>query len=824
MDTTNIKESNGFLKNPSLLIGIALAFLLPIFVIPMNTISFLVSKNIILFIGVFLLFLLWIIDRIKNKDFFVSKNLLVISAYLVPISYLLSALFSGSVVAGLMGYDFGVNTFAIIITLFMLMFFISKSFKTKKNILYVYAGLIFTAILMMIVHVLRLFIGPEFLSLGFLNFATANLIGNWNELGIFFGIIALISLIANEYLGKDKIVKIISLVLLVASLLFVWLINFTLVWVFLMIISFLLVIYNLFLNKNKEEVISYNKLYKKTSVYVFVIALLFVLLQGKIGGILPSFFDISNFEVRPTISSTLDIGKSTLSTNPILGAGPNNFVNQWVVYKPQGVNMTEFWNTDFVTGSSMLLSSLTTIGLLGFISWILFIVSIIYLGFKLLRTSRNNQLNHFTVLSLFSIVVYLILFLLFYIPGIVILGLTFLILGILFSLLKQERLVKIRRISLAYSKIKKGLLALIIILILCPYLFGSYLFSKKVIASVQFNEGLIAINIDQDFTSGYEHVVKATSSYPNDFYFRNLTDLNLMQMQNIFNQQDVAEEDLQKQFEAVFSASVGSAQRAIQLNMGNYLNWANLAKVYGSVVPLKIEGAYDSAFQAYVQANNLNPTNPLLILSLANLELANEDLEKAKEYIGMSIQMKNNYSDAYYLLAQLEFSEGNKETGFQVIETLASVTPNDPQVFLQLGTLNYEETDYEKALTFLERAVTLNPYYFEAKYLLGLTYNVMGETEKAIGQIQDLKILNPSDENIDVILENIKAGRDPFYGFQQQEQQQQQEQPAPSVIEPVEEIEEIEKEDEKGEIEEELTEENVETAKEELEIENIETE
>ena len=261
-----------------------------------------------------------------------------------------------------------------------------------------------------------------------------------------------------------------------------------------------------------------------------------------------------------------------------------------------------------------------------------------------------------------------------------------------------------------------------------------------------------------------------TCKYPVDLYFRSLTDLNLIQLRNVLNQKDVTDEVLREQFQEVFSASINSAQRAVQIAPKNYLNLLTLAKVYGSVVPLQIEGTYEKSLEIYLEAIKLNSTNPLLVLNLANLEIANGDLEKAKKYTEVAIQMKNNYSDAYYLLSQLKFNEGNTEEAVKVIESLSLVTPNDPEVFLQLGVFNYEKANYERAKSFLERAVVLSPYYSNAKYLLGLTYDFIGEKDKAVGQFNDLKILNPNNENVEIILKNIESGRNPFYGFEQPQQ------------------------------------------------------
>ncbi|MCK5285994.1 MAG: tetratricopeptide repeat protein [Candidatus Pacebacteria bacterium] len=760
---TNLNKLKSFLQGIPFVIGLILAVLLPIFIIPVETISFWASKNIILSLAVILLFIFWSFDRIKNRNFFLSKNILVILAVLVPVVYLLSALFSGSILFGLLGVAFEVSSFVTIATLFILMFLSAKAFQTEKQVLYLYTGLMISAVITIIFHSLRFILGPEFLSFNILNSSVSNLVGNWNELGIFFGLIVIINLIANEYLGKNKIIKISSIVLMVISLLFIWLVNFNLIWIFLGIISLFLIIYNLILSKfNLKE------LYKKPSIYVFLITLIFILFQGKIGGILPSLLNTSNLEVQPTIASTLDIAKPTLKENPILGAGPSKFVNQWVAYKPQGVNTSEFWNIDFNTGNSFIISSLVTVGLLGFVSWVLFIIVFMYLGFRLIMISRKDEINHFVALSLFLLSVYLILFLIFYIPGITILGLTFLILGVLLSFLNQNKLVKIIEVPVKSSKIKSAILIVTTIAILGASLFWGFLFTKRVIASTQFNRALVAINIEQDFGKAYQLIINAIITDSNDFYFRNLTDLNLVQLQNILNQEDIDDEVLREQFQTTFSSTLAAAEKAVYLDVDNYLNWVNLAKLYSAVIPLQLEGAYEKALETYIEAIKLNPTNPLLILDLANLEITHGDTEKAREYIGMAIQMKNNYSEAYYLLSQLEFAEGNTEVGTQVIEILASVTPNDSQVFLQLGILNYDKNDFEKAKASLERSVILSPYSIDAKYLLGLTYNAIGERDNAVAQFKDLEYLIPDNETIKIILANIEAGSSPFYGFEQE--------------------------------------------------------
>ncbi|MFH1402510.1 MAG: hypothetical protein ABIG87_02685 [Patescibacteria group bacterium] len=666
-----------------------------------------------------------------------------------------------------MGKGFETSALFVILSMFLLMFFTANAIQSKKKVLSFYFGLLFSFAVIALFHIGRLIFGPEFLSMGIFNSATANFIGSWSELGIFFGLTALLSLSASEFIGNNKVIKILNYIVLGIALFFVMLVNFSAVWVLLGILSVTLIVYNLYLHKVSGQIFG-KKNISIPAIIVCVLSLIFVIGKGPIGGFLPTHFNISNMEVRPTTGSTIDIAQATLAKDPILGVGPNKFVNQWVTQKPSEINNTQFWNIDFNTGSSLILTSLITVGFLGFLSWLLFLGTLIYLGIKLVKKSQNNKFNHYLALSSFFAVVYLWMFSIIYVPGIVILGLSFLFAGILLSFFYQDEIIKIKTISLAQNK--SALLVVTIAVIALLPLCGGYFNIKKATASIQSQKSLIAVNVEGDLGKAVELMTKASQTFKTDIYYRLLTEMNLVQLQFVLNQKDIPAETIQQQFQTVFGNTVANAQTAVNLGADDYQNWALLAKVYGAVVPLKIEGAYDNSSKAYIQAIQLNPKNPLLILSLANLEIANENIEKAKEYIVGAIQMKNNYSEAYYLMSQLESNAGNNEQAIKIIEALANVTPDDPQVFLQLGFMNYNKQDYKQAVVSLERSVGLNPYFADAKYLLGLTYDAIGEKEKAIGQFEDLKILIPNDTNISAILENIKNDRDPFYGLQQQTQ------------------------------------------------------
>jgi len=648
----------------------------------------------------------------------------------------LSALFSGSIKMTILGRGFEINSFSMMVTLFLLMFFVARLFQTKKKVIYFYTSLLFASIFMLFFHVLRLIFGPDFLSMGIFQTTTSNLVGTWNELGIFFGLIAVLSLLTIVFMKENKTIKIVSYITLVGSLLFVILVNFLSVWLVLCLLSLLLIIYNLLVNKTVGEKIN-KKGISRVSLAVFVISLIFIFAKGPVGGFLPSLFNISNFEVRPSMSSTVDVIQATLTESPLLGAGPNEFVKEWAVNKPLKVNNTQFWNIDFNSGASFILTTLVNVGLLGFFAWLLFFGTIIYSGLKLLKVSRQNQFSHYISLSVFLATIYLWIFSFIYVPGIVIISLSFLFSGILLSLFYQDKIVRVKTVSLSKDRGKSVALIAVGICVFMSSVFGGYLFVKKVNASIQAQKSLVALNLEGDIGKSVELMIKATQSFGSDLYYRLLSDINLFQLQAVLNQENVAEETIREQFQIVLGNAIANAEIAVGIDIENYQNWASLSKVYGSVVPLGIEGAYDRAVESYNNAINLNPYNPSLILGLANLEIANGDIEKAKEYIMASIQMKNNYSEAYYLLSQIELETGNKA----------------------------------EAIPLLEQVVNLNPNFLDAIYLLGLSYDGVGKRDEAINVFSYLSQVIPDDSNIITILENLNNGRDPLFGVGQQQQQ-----------------------------------------------------
>ncbi|MBU1557549.1 tetratricopeptide repeat protein [Patescibacteria group bacterium] len=686
----------------SFVILLGLVLLLPIFFVPFPSFSFLFSKGIFLSLSVIILALLWIVSRLKDGTFTSSREPLLIVGISIPFVYLLSSLFSGSVMTSLVGQGFEVGTFVSISLLFLLMFLTTSILKTKERVYYTFFLFFISFFIISALQLLRLFVGPEFMSFGVLNDLTSNFIGKWNELSIFYGLTALLSLVTIEFIDHSKLIKTLSFIILTLSLFFIALVNFTTVWVVIGIFAFILVSFIISSNKfsTKTPAGLKSKKFPTISLVVVFMTLLFIIGGNNIGGQLSNHFGISNTEVRPSVQGTWDVAQGTLKTKQaFLGAGPNKFVSQWLVYKPLGVNSTIFWNTDFNTGVSFLLTSLITVGLVGFLFWVIFLGILFYKGFRSLFAHTENRVDAYLLPLAYFATVYLWIFSIIYVPTNAIMALTFIFTGVLVSLMIQNGVVKTKRVSFKDNQRADFILVFVLIFLVLVSVVTAYGITQKFIASAYTQKGLLELNKEGAVLSETENnIIKAINLSGNDSYYRFLSEINLINLQGLLSKEDLSEEELRTQFQSLLEQAIQNARKATEVDKTNYQNWVSLGRVYETVILFGVEGAYNEAMDSYVKAVNLSPLNPLLMLNL--------------------------------------------------------------------GVLEYNNKNYESAMLVLERSVMMKPDYSDAKYYLGLTYYNLGRVTDAIPQFEDLVQLNPESKEVAAVLANLKGGKEPFAGFQ----------------------------------------------------------
>ena len=754
---------------------LALAFLLPVFFVPALSFPFQFSKALLLSILVLVIFSLWVVARLKDGEFVIPSSPLFISLGVIVGLFILSGLSSGSATLSLLGQGFEVGTALNLLIVSLLAFLIPIMFRTKEQIFGSYLAFLASFFLLALFHLFRLVFGPDFFSVGIFTETVSNTIGKWNDLGVFFGVSALLSLVTIEFLSLGRLFKILVYLSMLISLFFLAIVNFSTVWFVLGLFSLIFLVYLISFSptnalagttEGEADVSGAPRQLRRIpvpSLIMLLISVIFIMAGNTIGGEISSALKISQIEARPSWGATFNVARQTLIKDPLLGAGPNEFAGEWLKYKPDGINGTVFWNTDFSYGVGLIPTFLATTGILGVMAWIAFFLLFLYSGFKAILSTLSDKFSQYLITSSFLVSLFLWIFSVFYIPSITIFALTFLFTGLFIASLTAERMSPTKSISFVRDPRAGFISVLLLILLLIGSVTLGYTLVQKYVASVLFQKGVISFNTEGSLDKAEGLIVRAAKMSPMDIHFRFLTELTLMRMNTLLTDtKSTATDAVKTEFQNLLGIALGNARQAVALNPQSYENFLALGRVYEAVVPLNIDGAYESSKASYDQALSLNPKSPAILLTLARLEVAKGDMVKAKEQIALALQQKNNYTEAIFLLSQVQVEEGNIKAAISSVEAAATIAPDDSSIFFQLGLLRFNDKDYKGAAGALERAVALNAAYANAKYFLGLSYEKLGSKAEAIKQFTDLATTNPDNKEIALILSNLKAGRDPF--------------------------------------------------------------
>jgi len=723
------------LENALFWILAGLVLLLPLIFIPTVVTPLLSVKYGLLVIAVIAAVVVWILLRLKDGVCLLPINMLNLAGCLVLFVLFLSSLLSGSIWNSLLGQLPQTDTFFFYLYVFIIMFMAPSVFNSAKRILTLYKIFFIPLGLLMIFHVIRLLAGPSWLSFGYFPNISDNLVGKWNDLGIFFGLGVVLSLVSLELLTLSKRVKIFLYSALVILIGLLMIINFVSIWYVLGALALVFFVYSIVIarsgNTKKTTLVPLSI----TSFVIFLISIVFVVGGSTFGGIISNHFHISQVDVSPTWQTTAGIAKSVLSqgsiTRDVFGVGPNRFINEWLLFKPAGVNNSIFWNTDFNSGVGLIPSSLITTGILGLLVWLAFLGILVYMGFRSILSRISDPVQRYLITSSFLASLYLWLFCVIYTPSLVIIVLTFLFTGLFVSSLYGAGILK--AVHFEYFKNPKvGFVSvLILIIVLICGLGLVYTTATKFAAAAYYNQGIAQINNgNNNLDSGEQKIKIAISLDASDLYARSLTQIYLVRLSDFLSNSatSTASDTLKNQFSMISNTARSAATFAVSVDGTNYQNWLTMGDVWTALVPLKIDKAYDNASTSYEQALNYDPQNPYIYLEIAKLDSAQNNVPQAKDDLIKALNLKNDYTEAYF----------------------------------QLGVLLYDNKDYTNAIKALEPAVSLDSQNSYAKYFLGLSYYQAGRINDAVAQFSDLQKQNPNNQQLVNILNDIKNGKSLF--------------------------------------------------------------
>lgn len=731
------------------------------FFVPYVPVTLEASKGFLLSVGTTLSVFFWLISRLGEGKFSFPKDRLILVAGLIPLVFLISSFFSSSLYVSLFGSGFEIGTFGSMLVLYVMFFLSTMYFQSERRLWYFIGAIFLGALILSVFELFNLFIGAgRFFPGLFQGISSGNLIGSWNNFALFFGMIVLLSLLTLEFLKTRGFFLIIQYFLLITGLFFLTIINVPLAWFLVGFFSIVIFVYSVSMQHSGVRVVhggGDKKRFPFASLVVLLLSLTFIVIGSSLGNLVTKYINISNPEVRPTITTTAQIMWKSIKHNPLTGTGPNTFVIDWAQWQPKEVSQTIFWNTDFIEGFSTLSTFVVTTGILGFFAWVMFFIIFVIRGIQSLRIALKDPLSNYFILTTFLISLYTWIIFIVYTPNILMLMLAFVSSGVLLSILVYRQVVDVKHLSFLDDPRNSFFAILILMAFMLGTLSVTYLYVEKFTSVIYFSKGIKTNNTMESLSRSERMLVNAIALDKNDLYFRTLSQVYISEIGLIVQDKNISQDVLKNNLQQLINFAQNSASQAVNQNPKQYLNYVNLGNVYSSLIPLSVENSYESAMASYDKAIELNPHNPSIILAKAQIEVFKKNNDEARKLIQQALDLKLNYTDALFLLAQIESGEGNNAGAIKQVEKAATFNQNDPTIFFRLGLLRYNSGDYEGAVSAFEQAVVLNTNYLNARFFLGKSYQKANRTSDALIQFKILSKILPDNQDVKDAITSLTA-------------------------------------------------------------------
>ncbi len=737
---------------------IILAVLLPIWVLPYTIFPLEMNKAFLFYAITIIAALFSFIAVLQKASFKIPKSAALLAFAGVAAVWLASSLFSSNTMLSLVGFGHEVGTLFSFVLMGVAMLLVSILFQPEIKVLFFYFALFASSILVFIFQLFRAVFNVTLLPWDIFTSKIANTIGSWNEVGIFFGFIALISLVFLELFHFGKWLKFFLALTLVASLAAVALVNFTSAWIVLgiFLMVFLVYLYSAFLASSRSEGEPRRK-FIRFAIVVLLISLFFIMARNLVGDVVLSS-GISSVEVRPAWSATWQVIKSAFAENFLVGTGPNTFLYDWLKFKPSEINLTLFWAFPFQAGIGLLPSFLATSGILGGLFWALFFVILLYYGLKII-TYSENELTRGLLIASFLGALYLWTFAVIYPSGFTLISLAFLTTGVFIALLCSSGRIKMIEASFLHRPKIGFISSLVVIILMIASVASFYLLFQKYWAAYSFGQGILVFNSESNIDKAENLIGRAARFDQQDRYYRALSEIGLIRIQQLVNSTNLPQDEAILQFQNLLGSAINNAETATRLNSLDFLNWMSLGQVYESIIPFNISGSKEAAVNAYAKAAQQAPFDPRPLFNSGRAEAQAGDMKSAKTFLSAAVNIKGDFAPAVFLLAQIEAQQGNIKEAINRTFQAAQLAPNDVGVLFQLGLLYYQDKNFENSRLAFERAVSLNQNYSNARYFLGLIYDNADRKNDAIEQFKKIQELNPDNQEVERILANLTSGK-----------------------------------------------------------------
>ena len=746
------------------------------FIIPSSATSFVTTKVFVLAAGALVSLALYIFARLSRGNIVFPPMVLVGALWLPVVAYALSAAFSGvSFNNALWGSSFETDTLGFMLVATLLGTLTALTLRRSENyrsFLQVGAWVFGILVLLETLVVIVGQFSPATISPAF------SIVGSFTDLAFILGLGVIGTLITSRFVELSPRSSRRLLASSVVALAILAIANSSLVWTLVALVALGFFVEavmrrgsrgadadlddSAFIDEEMPLTADEGNHSLVLPLVVLVVSLFF-LIGGTLGGALANALHVDILNIRPALSSTLEVGQKTYAESPAFGSGPNTFGAQWLRHRDAALNSTMFWNVNFSSGIGFIPTSFVTTGLVGVLAWVAFLALFIVFGLRsLVRRAPQDVFIRYVAILSFVASLYLFAIAAFDLPNAVVLTLAFVFVGLFASTMRYEAGGKQWGIIFSRSPRLGFVIVFTLTLLLLAAVVAAYSLVGRYIATTDLSRAKAAY-VSGNLDAAEQSVQRSVSFAQSADAYQLEAGIALTRLGQIAASSTMSKTEAQQAYQTALSTGINAAITATNLDSTNVQNWLALGNLYAQAVPLNVSGAYDSAKTAYDKAKALDPTNPQILFILAQLDIAHKDTKAAEENLKAAIALKQDYTAAIFLLSQLEVQDGNVKEALASALAAAYFSPDNPNILFQVGILSAAQGDLATAEQALAAAIVVNPQFANARYFLSAVYAKQGNMKDALAQMQ--AIADMSADNAKAVasqLTALTAGNSPF--------------------------------------------------------------
>ncbi|MBV9349299.1 MAG: hypothetical protein JO026_00960, partial [Patescibacteria group bacterium] len=317
MEETESFRRNTFMTGRTLpLVLTIFAFLLPIFFVPNAAFPFELSKAYLALIAVALIFIVFSIQTLRSGVLKFRSSALLFAVLVLPLTYLLSALFSSVPSLSFFGYEIDQDTFGFMALCAALALSVTLAADSESRVAAVLRALYVGGALMLLFQVIQLLFHAP-INFGLFSSPIQNLLGKWNDLALFAGFMGSLSLLIFETVQLSTVRNIFVWVTLILSVVVLVLANLPLAWVLFGLASFILLIFSFMRRHLHRSLAGAGGI---ASLVALALVVFFLFFGARVSTTLQNHFSISALEVSPSMKGTLGVLENVYAKRPLVGS------------------------------------------------------------------------------------------------------------------------------------------------------------------------------------------------------------------------------------------------------------------------------------------------------------------------------------------------------------------------------------------------------------------------------------------------------------------------------------------------------------------------